>query len=130
MFEPTFERETPGRSTLQLSLDEHELSLLDHGTVAAWKTIIHRWNVGEKNGRGRPLVTQSTNKLRLRMFLPSQNFNDVMGHFLELLHSIKQSRFLFLAPTLHPYLPVRLKEGHHNFYCLSENLHLQISSQI
>jgi len=64
VFEPTFERETPRRSTLQLSLDEHKLSLLDHGTAAPWKTIIHRWNVGEKNGRGRLLVTQLTNKLR------------------------------------------------------------------
>lgn len=107
MLKPTFERETPGRSTLQLSLDEHQLSLLDHDTVAAWKTIIHRWNVVGKNGRGRPLtlVTQPTNKLRPRMFLLSQNFNDMMGHFLELLHSGPQGNVtipILVSSTLHP----------------------------
>lgn len=40
------------------------------------------------------------------MFLLSQNFNDVIGHFLELLHlgSHRSITILFTAPTLHPYL--------------------------
>lgn len=42
------------------------------------------------------------------MFLLSQNFNYVMGHFLELLHlgSQRSITILFIAPTLHPYLLV------------------------
>lgn len=40
------------------------------------------------------------------MFLLSQSFNDMMGHFLELLHlgSQRSITILFIAPTLHPYL--------------------------